>query len=153
MSTSFSVTSRPIRFSRSTTGRLLREVVFVTSRKGSSRLRSRPSNSEAPAICSSPTEARAISVFFPPNEEILAYARERAKKPFTPIYSDADAVFEREFDLDLEAIEPQVVRMGGVENGVDVAEVAGTPAPAHDVIATVPTSGTNSAKPAPGTPP
>ena len=43
------------------------------------------------SLCSTPTEMRAIGVFFPPSAEILAYAMERKQRPFTPVYADADA--------------------------------------------------------------
>src|SRR5687768_1811657 len=52
--------------------------------------------SERIALCSTPTEMRAIAVFFPPSEAVLEYARARAKKPFTPVYPDADARYEAE---------------------------------------------------------
>ena len=46
------------------------------------------------ALCSSPTEMRAYGVFVPPSEAILAHAQARAKRPFTPVYADADAQYE-----------------------------------------------------------
>ncbi len=79
------------------------------------------------ALCSSPTEMRAIGVFIPPSEAILAEARARAKRPFEPVFSDADAEYEADLTLDVSEIEPQVVLTGGVENGVDIAAKAGTP--------------------------
>lgn len=79
------------------------------------------------ALCSSPTEMRAIGVFIPPSDKILAEARARAKRPFDPVVSDADAEYELDLALDVSEIEPQVVLTGGVENGVDIAAKAGTP--------------------------
>ena len=55
------------------------------------------------ALCSTPTEMRAIGVFFPPSEEVLAYARARATRPFTPVYPDADARYEAELEVDVSA--------------------------------------------------
>jgi 3-isopropylmalate/(R)-2-methylmalate dehydratase large subunit len=78
------------------------------------------------ALCSSPTEVRAYGVFVPPSEAILAHARAVAKRPFTPIYPDADAQYEAELDLDVSALEPQVALPGGVQNAVDVSAAAGT---------------------------
>ena len=79
------------------------------------------------ALCSSPTEMRAYGVFFPPSDQILAFARERAQRPFTPVYPDADAEYERTASLDINALEPQVVLPGGVHRAVDVAAIAGQP--------------------------
>src|SRR4051812_22374749 len=78
------------------------------------------------ALCSSPTEMRAYGIFFPPSKAILAHAESLAKSPFTPVYPDADAKYEAELTLDVSALEPQIALPGGVENSVDLAEVAGT---------------------------
>src|SRR3954471_2698498 len=60
------------------------------------------------ALCSSPTEMRAYGVFFPPSDQIIAYARERAKRPFTPAFPDADAEYEQSATLDISKLQPQV---------------------------------------------
>jgi len=78
------------------------------------------------ALCSSPTEMRAYGVFFPPSEAILAHARAHAKHAFTPVYPDKDARYEADLALDVSALEPQIALPGGVQNAVDLAEVAGT---------------------------
>jgi 3-isopropylmalate/(R)-2-methylmalate dehydratase large subunit len=77
------------------------------------------------ALCSSPTEMRAINIFFPPSQEILAYANVRAAKPFTPVFSDNDAAYEAIVKLDVGALEPQVVTPGGLQNSHDVSASAG----------------------------
>ncbi len=77
------------------------------------------------ALCSSPTEMRAYGVFVPPSEAILARARAAAQKPFTPVYPDADAVYEADLSVDVGALEPQIALPGGVQNAVDLGEVAG----------------------------
>lgn len=78
------------------------------------------------ALCSSPTEMRAYGVFFPPSQAILAHAGARAQQPFTPIYPDPDAHYDAEAELDVSALEPQIALPGGVQNSVDISEVAGT---------------------------
>lgn len=78
------------------------------------------------ALCSTPTEIRAIGVFFPPSEEILESARARAKRAFTPVYPDADARYESEIEIDVGALEPQVALPGGPYKAADLSEVAGT---------------------------
>ena len=77
------------------------------------------------ALCSSPTEMRAYGVFFPPSEAILAHARSQAKQPFTPVYPDADAQYEADFELDVSALEPQVALPGGVHKAVNLSQAAG----------------------------
>lgn len=77
------------------------------------------------ALCSSPTEMRAYGVFFPPSEAILAHARSQAKQPFTPVYPDADARYEADFELDVGALEPQVALPGGVHQAVNLSQAAG----------------------------
>lgn len=79
------------------------------------------------ALCSSPTEMRAYGVFFPPSESIIALAKARAQRPFTPIYPDADAGYEVDLELDVSALEPQIALPGGVHKAVDLSKVAGTP--------------------------
>ena len=78
------------------------------------------------ALCSTPTEMRAIGVFFPPSDEIVAYAHERAIRPFTPVYPDSDASYEASIEMDVSELEPQVALPGGPHRSVDLAEVAGT---------------------------
>jgi 3-isopropylmalate/(R)-2-methylmalate dehydratase large subunit len=79
------------------------------------------------SLCSTPTEMRAIGVFFPPSETILAYARERAQRPFTPAYPDADARYEAAIEFDVSTLKPQVALPGGPHLAADLASVAGTP--------------------------
>ena len=78
------------------------------------------------ALCSTPTEIRAYGVFVPPSKAILEFARSRAQRPFTAVYSDADARYDADLTLDISALEPQVSLPGSVDNAVDVSEVEGT---------------------------
>jgi len=68
---------------------------------------------------------RAYGVFFPPSEKILAFARERAQRPFTPAYPDTDAKYENTDTLDIGTLEPQVALPGGVHRAVDIGEISG----------------------------
>ncbi len=79
------------------------------------------------ALCNSPTELGAYGVFFPPSKQILQFAGERAQRPFSPVYADADAVYEKQAALALDEIEPQVVLPGGIQTSVDITEAAGQP--------------------------
>jgi len=82
---------------------------------------------ERAALCSTPTEIRAYGVFVPPSQAILEHAREKGQRPFTPVYSDADARFDADLTLDISQLEPQVSLPGSVENAVNISEIAGTP--------------------------
>lgn len=78
------------------------------------------------ALCSSPTEARAVGVFIPPSEQMLKHIESVARGPFTPAYSDHDAVFEAELEMDISHIGPQVALTGYSDRGVDLSEIEGT---------------------------
>jgi 3-isopropylmalate/(R)-2-methylmalate dehydratase large subunit len=78
------------------------------------------------ALCSTPTEMGAYGVFFPPSPAILEHARAVAQRPFEPVYSDADASYEAQGELDISTLEPQISLPGGVQQAVDVSRVAGT---------------------------
>jgi 3-isopropylmalate/(R)-2-methylmalate dehydratase large subunit len=78
-------------------------------------------------LCSAPTELGAYGVFFPPSAAVLAHATTVAERPFEPAYSDADASYEAEADIDVATLEPQVSLPGGVQNAVPISEVAGKP--------------------------
>jgi 3-isopropylmalate/(R)-2-methylmalate dehydratase large subunit len=81
--------------------------------------------SERTALCNSPTELGAYGVFFPPSKGILAFAAERAQRAFTPVYADADAVYEKEATMGIDDIEPQISLPGGIEMSVDITQAAG----------------------------
>jgi 3-isopropylmalate/(R)-2-methylmalate dehydratase large subunit len=79
------------------------------------------------SLCSTPTEMRAIGVFFPPSDTIIADARTRATRSFTPVFSDLDAHYEAELDIDVGTLQPQVALPGGPHRAADLSDVAGTP--------------------------
>jgi 3-isopropylmalate/(R)-2-methylmalate dehydratase large subunit len=79
------------------------------------------------ALCNSPTEMRAYGVFFPPSAAILEAVRPRAQRSFTPVYADADAVYETTAKLDISTLEPQIAPPGGIQKSVDISELAGQP--------------------------
>ncbi len=64
------------------------------------------------SLCSTPTELGAYGVFL---------------GPFKPEYSDPGAGYEAEAELDVSALEPQVALPGGVQQAVNVSQVAGKP--------------------------
>jgi 3-isopropylmalate/(R)-2-methylmalate dehydratase large subunit len=82
---------------------------------------------ERAALCNSPTELGAYGVFFPPSQAIMAFAKERAQRSFTPVYADADATYEHEATVDIGRLEPQVAQPGGIQTSVDIGAAAGQP--------------------------
>jgi len=76
-------------------------------------------------ISSMATEMGAIIILFPPSEEIIRYCSERAVAKFEPLFADKDAVYEKEFSIDVSEFKPMVSRPGEPHDTVNVNEVAG----------------------------
>jgi 3-isopropylmalate/(R)-2-methylmalate dehydratase large subunit len=63
---------------------------------------------------------------FPYDRVLEEYLEGRAKWPYEPAHPDPDAVYDTVIDVDLSALEPQVVKPGRVAwNSANVTEVAG----------------------------
>ena len=77
------------------------------------------------ALCNSVTEIGVCATFFPPDADILAWCHNRAAGAFTPVFSDADANYEKIVRYDLSALEPQVALPGGPQNAADLSTVVG----------------------------
>ena len=78
------------------------------------------------ALCTSPTEVRAIGVFIPPSAELLGQIEHIASVPFEPVFSDVDACYDGDITMNLDKLGPQVALTGGAQNAVEVSEVSGT---------------------------
>jgi len=78
------------------------------------------------ALCSTPTEMRAIGIFFPPSDRIIADAKAVARRPFSPVFPDADARYEAVAEIDVTGLEPQVALPGGPHKAANLSDVAGT---------------------------
>ena len=74
-------------------------------------------------IASMATEMGAIIVLFPPSDEVIAYCEERAGRKIERIEADADAVYDKEFELDFSNFVPMISRPGHPEDTVDINEV------------------------------
>lgn len=75
------------------------------------------------ALCNSPTEIGVAGVFVPPSARTLAWCVERVEGELQPVYSDPDANFEMQLEIDVGGLEPQVALPGSPANAVDVSEV------------------------------
>ena len=72
-------------------------------------------------------EAGAVNGIFEPDEAVLAYARKRASRPFVPVYSDKDAVYEQSIEIDVTDLEPQAAVPDSPDNVVPVSRLERTP--------------------------
>jgi 3-isopropylmalate/(R)-2-methylmalate dehydratase large subunit len=70
-------------------------------------------------------EAGAKNGIFPCDDITEAYVSPRAKKPYSPVHSDPDAQFAKQFKVDVSKIEPLVALPWAPENVKRVSEMAG----------------------------
>ncbi|WP_341862045.1 aconitase family protein [Gymnodinialimonas sp. 57CJ19] len=71
-------------------------------------------------LCNTLTEIGVCNVFFEPNADIIDAARTVAQRPFTPVYSDADAHYEAVIDFDLSQLTPQLALPGSPDRAVSI---------------------------------
>ena len=74
-------------------------------------------------LCNMSIEAGAKAGIVEPDEKTIAYVKERAKKPFKPLRSDADASYAMEMQMDMSKLEPQVAFPHSVDDVKPVSEV------------------------------
>jgi homoaconitate hydratase family protein len=91
-----------------------------------------------PAISALSLESRAVipnmmaefgakTAYLPPDEKIFKYLEGRARRPYTPIYPDPDAIYSAEYHYDVSTLEPLVACPDSPDNVKPVSEIAGTP--------------------------
>lgn len=71
-------------------------------------------------------EMGAKNGYFPPDEKVFNFLKDRAKASYQPVFSDPDADYEDTLEYDLSALEPQVACPHTVDNVKPVTAVAGT---------------------------
>jgi 3-isopropylmalate dehydratase small subunit len=76
-------------------------------------------------ISSMATEMGAIILFFTPSEEINRFCRQKSGREFIPLFSDEDAIFSREYTLDLSRFMPLVSLPGKPHQTLSVSEAEG----------------------------
>ncbi|MGP8322348.1 MAG: 3-isopropylmalate dehydratase large subunit [Methanosarcinaceae archaeon] len=62
----------------------------------------------------------------PPDKTTFDYIKERAVEEYEPVYAGKDAVYIKEYDIDVTDLEPQIARPHEVDNVCSVLEVEGT---------------------------
>jgi aconitase A len=77
-------------------------------------------------VASMGTEMGAIICLIPASPAVVEYCRAQGAK-FEPVFADADARYEKVFEVDVQGLEPMISRPGHPEDVVPVSEVAGTP--------------------------
>lgn len=77
-------------------------------------------------ISSMATEMGAISILIPPSESVLEYCREKHGADFTPVYADENAVYEKEFTLDVGEFFVAVSMPGKPHDVSPITKVKGT---------------------------
>ncbi len=73
-------------------------------------------------IASMGTEMGVIILLFPPNNEIMQYCESKTGRKLEKITADADAVYEKTFDIDISNFVPMVSRPGKPHDTVDIHE-------------------------------
>jgi 3-isopropylmalate dehydratase small subunit len=76
-------------------------------------------------ISSMATEMGAITILFPPTDEILEFFKNRGRKDFVPVYADKNAFYLKSYDIDVSSFPQMVSRPGKPHDTVDIDEVRG----------------------------
>lgn len=81
--------------------------------------------SERMTLCNLAVEMGAKVGYVPPNEVVFDYLKGRARKDYTPVYSDDDCSYDEVLDFDLDSLVPQIAAPHTVDNVKPVTELAG----------------------------
>ncbi len=76
-------------------------------------------------VASMATEMGGIITFFPPNDEVVEYAKAAGGKDWAPAYADRKAVYAREETVSVDGLGPMIARPGHPDDVVEVSEVTG----------------------------
>lgn len=60
---------------------------------------------------------------FESDEKTINYLKPRAKRPFTPVQSDTDALYEHCYEIDVSALEPQVACPHNIDQVKPISEI------------------------------
>lgn len=78
-------------------------------------------------------EFGAMNAYLPPDEKIFEYLNHRdtegaeKRRDYEPLYPDADAIYEDEYQLDVSRLEPQIALPHQPDNVVNLSEAVGQP--------------------------
>ena len=71
-------------------------------------------------------EMGAKTGIIPPDKTTFDYIKDRAVEDYEPVYSDENATYIKEYNIDVSDLEPQIARPHEVDNVCGVSEVEGT---------------------------
>jgi 3-isopropylmalate dehydratase small subunit len=77
-------------------------------------------------IASMATEMAGIVALFPPNDHVVEYCSKASGKKVEPVLADADAVYDRTIEINIDGLNPLVSRPGHPEDVVEASSVVGT---------------------------
>jgi len=67
-------------------------------------------------ICNMAVEMGAKTAYMQPNDDVLAYVRKRAVRPYEVQYTDSDFEYEESYTFDVSSLEPQLACPHSVDN-------------------------------------
>lgn len=82
---------------------------------------------ERPVIPNMMAEFGAMNAYFPPDQMIFDYLAARGAGDYTPVYPDADAVYEERHTFDVSALQPKIALPHQPDQVVALGEAAGQP--------------------------
>ncbi|MEZ4670936.1 MAG: aconitase/3-isopropylmalate dehydratase large subunit family protein [Anaerolineae bacterium] len=89
---------------------------------------------QLPVMPNMMAEFGAMSAYIAPDERVLEYINSRlnrhdaaTRRAYTPIYPDADAVYDQVYELDVSGLEPQVALPHLPDHVVDISQALGQP--------------------------
>jgi 3-isopropylmalate/(R)-2-methylmalate dehydratase large subunit len=82
---------------------------------------------DLPVLPNMMAEFGAMSACIAPDERVLAYLEAKRTRDYTPLYPDADAVYDQTHIIDLDALEPLIALPGAPDRVVPLSQAAGTP--------------------------
>lgn len=77
-------------------------------------------------ISSMATEMGAIILFIEPDDEVITYCYQRSEREFAPVFADHDAVYSKDYVLDIGSFVPAISLPGKPHDVVLVSEAKGT---------------------------
>lgn len=91
---------------------------------------------QLPVMPNMMAEFGAMSAYIAPDERVIQYIEDRRQlnrrdadgmREYTPIYPDADAVYDALYELDVSSLEPQIALPHLPDNVVDISQAVGQP--------------------------
>ena len=82
---------------------------------------------ERPVIPNMMAEFGAMNAYFPPDQAVFDYLDSRGAKDYTPIYPDADAIYNERHSFDVSTLQPKIALPHQPDQVVALGEAVGKP--------------------------